>query len=188
MPKRSTKRAAHHQTFPPTRPVFGSWGGLSHRASRTRGHCSPPSSRRTRIRTSTNCQMSPAVREISSASARGSRPPSWSLSQGATIRAEDPHRDGCRRPPHPKDLRERVLPYKLMPINLVGPLFQRLFHGRSTTIIVAPKKSPHQWLPPIPAYGTQGVSQPDFDRRLSGQKAAPLLCMECHEGPAPPLN
>ena len=90
MAKRTTKRSAHHQTLPPTRPVFGSRGGRSHRASRTRDHSSVPSSRLTRIRTKTNCQMSPAVRQISSASANGSSPPSWSLSQGATIQARTP--------------------------------------------------------------------------------------------------
>ena len=61
------KGSTHHQTLPPTRPFFGSRGARSQRASRTRDQASPPRSRLTRIITSTNCQMSPAVMQINSA-------------------------------------------------------------------------------------------------------------------------
>ena len=44
---------------------------------------------------------------------------------GSDDPGEDAHRDRrCR--PHSKDLSERVLPYELMPINLVRPLSDRL--------------------------------------------------------------
>ena len=59
--KRRTKGITHNQTLPPTRPLLGSRGESSHRASRTRDQRRVPCSRPTRIRVRTNCQMSPTV-------------------------------------------------------------------------------------------------------------------------------
>ena len=100
---RATKSSAHHHTLPPTRPVFGSRGGRSQSASRTRNHSSAPSSRLRRISTSTNCQISPTVRRNGNAAVSGSSPPSRSASQGATTPCQEAHRDG-RSGPHHKDL------------------------------------------------------------------------------------
>ena len=76
MATRTTKMGAHHQTFRPrgrsSDPAAAAATGPGARA--TTGDLRV--SRLTRITVSTNCQMSPAVRQIRSASARGSRPPS----------------------------------------------------------------------------------------------------------------
>jgi hypothetical protein len=73
MPKNSQRRNSrkkgitHNQTLPPTRPLLGSRGARSQRASRTRSQRRVPSSRLVRIRVRTNCQMSPARMQSTSA-------------------------------------------------------------------------------------------------------------------------
>jgi hypothetical protein len=57
------RTATHHQTRPPTRPVLGSRGGRSHKASRMSCHASDLCSRLTMSRTISSIQSRPTLKQ-----------------------------------------------------------------------------------------------------------------------------